>query len=193
MGGADKGLLAWRDTTLAQHAAARLSDAGLPVLVSANRNLERYRSLGLRVTPDRRADFPGPLAALEAGLYAASTTWVMAVPCDTPLFPDELPWRLWAGVVERIPAPGFGPPLAAYARCGDAVHPVFCLLSCSLAGTLTRFLDDGGRRMSEWWQAIGAHSVDFGRARESAFANANTHADYLSLRDRDRAPGSLPC
>jgi molybdopterin-guanine dinucleotide biosynthesis protein A len=193
MGDSDKGLLAWGAGTLASHACQRLAANGLTVLLSANRNAEAYRAYGHAVVTDRRADYQGPLAALEAGLLASATPWLIAVPCDSPFFPDELPARLWQAVAGSAPLPGYTAPMAAYVRCGEAHHPVFCILSTTLGGTLSRFLEDGGRRMTDWWQAIGARAIDFGTAAEPAFANANTPADYELLRAREAAWSSAPC
>jgi molybdenum cofactor guanylyltransferase len=193
MGGIDKGLLAWAPGTLAGHAAARLALAGLHVRVSANRRLEDYQEHGLEALTDRRPGFNGPLAGLEAGLHAAGQGWLLAVPCDSPFFPDDLPQRLWRAVALANPLPGFASPQAAYARCGEAIQPAFCIVSTTLAATLTRFLDDGGRRMTDWWQAIGAASVDFGADSEAAFANANTPEQYQALCHRRALATGLTC
>ena len=184
MGGADKGLLPWADGTLAGHTTQRLQQLHWPVLISANRNAERYAALGCPVIADRRHGFAGPLAALEAGLHAVqgSAEFLLAVPCDTPLFPAVLPARLLEAAQRAAlqrPNPSGS---AAFARQGDDVHPVFCVLSVALAGTLTRFLDDGGRRMRDWWTAIDAVSVDFSDQPVQCFANANTPASLAALQ-----------
>lgn len=180
MGGLDKGLLRWGNSTLAAHAAARLGQRCQPVVISANRNLEHYEALGLSTVRDLRVERAGPLAALEAGLHASADRWLVAVPCDSPLFPFDLPDRLWQSVFAPL-RNGQRPPKAAYARCAGELHPAFCILDTGLAGTLTRFIDDGGRRMTDWWQAIGAQSVDFGAGCAAAFANANTPEAYQTL------------
>ena len=192
MGGQDKGLLPWRDGTLAGHAAARLGAQGLAVWLSTNRHADAYAQLGLPLVADRRSDFPGPLAALEAALHLVTTPWLLAVPCDSPFFPADLGTRLWAAVHPEADSPM---PLAraAYVRCGVQTHPVFCLISRTLAEPLTRFLDDGGRRVLDWWQAVGALAVNLGTAAEPAFANANTPEELQRLRDSDPGPVDTAC
>ena len=191
MGGQDKGLLAWGTSCLAHHTAQRLTAAGMSVMVSANRNLEQYQAQGLQVLTDRRSGFNGPLAALEAGLYAASSTWLIAVPCDSPFFPDVLPHALYQAV-STIPADAT-PLEAAYARCGARLQPAFCILSTRVAARLTQFLDQGGRRMTDWWALLTSATVDFEPAMESAFANANTPQDYDALVARLRSQDHPPC
>lgn len=181
MGGQDKGLQPWRGVPLAAAVAARMTAAGLPVLISANRNLEQYRAFGYPVVPDLRSGYAGPLAAIEAGLAAAPSPWLLTLPCDCPLFPDDLLARLWSAVRRAAADPLQTPPRAAQVRCGPHRHPVFALAHRSLATPLTRFLDDGGRRVSDWWQAVGALGVDFGLAAEPRFANANTPEELASM------------
>lgn len=182
MGGQDKGLLPWAGSCLAGHAAGRLAAQGLAVAISANRNLDAYHALGYPLMRDRRAGYAGPLAALEAGLLAGSAEWLLAVPCDSPLFPADLLTQLWTAVASDDGATPRA--LAAYARCGAERHPVFCLVHRRLAVPLGRFIDDGGHRVSDWWQACGAVGVDFGEAREGEFANANTPEEYARLQAR---------
>lgn len=188
MGGVDKGLLPWRNGTLAGHTAARLTALGLPVWISANRHGEDYRQLGYPVLADVRSDFAGPLAALEAGLQALPTPWLLALPCDSPFFPETLPARLWAALHPDPAAPEHCVADAAFTCCGDAQHPVFCLVARPLGAALTRFLDGGGRRVRDWWQEAGALAVDFGADSEAAFANANTPEELAALRQRDGQP-----
>jgi len=189
MDGRDKGLLPWHGTTLAGHAAARLAALGLPVLISANRNLDEYQAYGHPLLQDRRPDYAGPLAAIEAALLAAPTPWVLTVPCDSPFFPDDLPARLWVALHAGTTGAGAARADAAYVRCGAQSHPVFSLVATRLAAPLGRYLEDGGRRVHDWWQAAGALSVDFGSAAADNFANANTADELARLRGRDQRSG----
>ncbi|HXD26818.1 MAG TPA: NTP transferase domain-containing protein, partial [Propionibacteriaceae bacterium] len=68
MGGVDKGLQEHRGVPLALHALRRLAPQVGRVMLSANRNLEAYRSMGAPVWADEISDYPGPLAGMLAGL-----------------------------------------------------------------------------------------------------------------------------
>lgn len=52
------------------------------VLVSANRNLERYAVIGLTAVPDRTLADLGPLAGLDALAEACATPWLLTLPVD---------------------------------------------------------------------------------------------------------------
>lgn len=181
MAGQDKGLLAWGSGTLASHAAQRFHALGLPVLVSANRNQKDYEAQGLDTVCDIRKGYQGPLAALEAGLTAIKTSWLLAIPCDNPALNEALIIQLW----EKKPPPH----PAVYARCGEYSHPICCAIHRSCLPALSSFLEGEQRRVMEFWKTINAFAVDLGLENEAYFANANTPEDYAQLRARD---GHIP-
>lgn len=182
MGGIDKGLQSWHGRPLAQHALERLRPQVGPLLLSANRHHDRYAAWGVPVLADSRADFPGPLAGLATGLAACTTPWLLAVPCDAPLFPADLAARLAQA------AHGAGADIAI-ARAPDARgalqnQPVFCLLRPSLLRNLLSFLEQGGHKMGLWCTQQHAAHADFGRPSDDpqAFANANTLDELAQLQ-----------
>lgn len=75
MGGQDKGWLPLHGRPLVQHVLDRFSPQVGRVLISANRNLERYRNLGLEVLvdPDRFGPYPGPLGGILQAMVAATS------------------------------------------------------------------------------------------------------------------------
>jgi molybdopterin-guanine dinucleotide biosynthesis protein A len=168
MGGADKGLLPLGGQALVARVIERLRPQVGPLLVSANRNLETYRAFGFPVVTDadQAVDlepFPGPLAGVLAGLHAARTPWLAAVPCDAPLLPLDLVGRLAAAV-------GTAP--AAMASVGGRAEPLFCLLRVALAADLATALARGERSAVAWLRGAGAVPVAF--ADPAEFANLNT-------------------
>jgi len=161
MGGADKGWLLWKNRPLIEYALERLSPQVDRVLISANRNLERYRNLGVEVLTDHRPDLPGPLAGIEAGLLAAQPGYLLVVPCDAPGFPLDLAARLLRANAS-----------AAFARTPERTQPLFALLHTDLLADLQNALDHGERRVHAWLGNIGALTVDFDDS--AAFVNLNT-------------------
>ena len=101
MGGVDKGLQGFRGMPLAMHALFRLQPQVGETMINANRNLSAYESMGVPVWPDALPDYPGPLAGFLAGLERCETPYLVVVPCDTPLFPEDLVERLGGGVRRR--------------------------------------------------------------------------------------------
>ena len=199
MGGVDKGLQPFRGQPMAQHALQRLAtQQGGPlqglhsVLINANRNAEDYLALGeaawgtgrVLVFADRVLDFSGPLAGFQAGLDLCTSPLLLTVPCDSPLFPLDLALRLLDALntaqadIAVVQAPEAGRDGQLSLRS----QPVFCLMRASLLGSLTEFLEGGGRKVDAWTAQHRVVQVPFNRAGDNphAFANANT-LDELRL------------
>lgn len=171
MDGRDKGLVEWQGRPLFRHALARLAAqtvAPAAVLLSANRNQAVYAEAGLPVLADLRAGFNGPLAGIEAGLYATRHDWLLCLPCDMPRLPATLAAQLLAGATAAGAA-------AAHAVTAQSPQPVCCLLRRELAGDLGDWLDAGQGRVRGWLERVGAVTVHFDEA--DGFANFNTLAE----------------
>lgn len=178
MDGADKGLLEVDGVPLAMIATERLRPQVSAILLSANRNLERYRALGIEPVTDNFYDperTAGPLAGIAAGLAQCRTEWLASVPCDSPHLPPDLVVRLHSAATQANAH-------AAFATTPAGAHPVFMLLHRDLLRSLQGFLAGGGRRVREWQDMAGAVATDF--PDESAFANINTVADLERHRAR---------
>ena len=186
MGGADKGLQAFRGMPLALHTLLRL---GLQVgesMVNANRNLGAYESFGVPVWPDGLADFAGPLAGFLVGLERCETPYLVTVPCDTPLFPQDLVARL-AEALEREDADIATAAASEQAGSEPRAQPVFSLLRQELMDSLVAFTHGGGRKIDAWTAQHKTVLVPFDRPGDdpAAFFNANTLAELHRL---ERAP-----
>ncbi len=174
MGGVDKGLVNLGGRTLVERVIERIVPQVGALMISANRNVDAYRAFGYPVlldAADGLEPFPGPLAGLLAGLRAASTAWLAAVPCDAPFLPLDLVSRL---------AGALGTSRAAMACVGDRVEPVFCLVHVDLLDDLAAALAHGERRAEAWLRGVGAAPAVF--LQPENFANLNT---LQELRARD--------
>ena len=167
VGGADKGWLMFEGQPLITRVVERFAPQVGALLISANRNVERYATLGTVVEDAHDAGterFAGPLAGVLSGLRRAGTGWVAVVPCDAPYLPIDLVQRLAHGATKA------GVP-AACARAGDDLQPVFALINASAAEHLTLSTASGERAMHRWLASLNAVSVSFEDAR--AFSNIN--------------------
>jgi molybdopterin-guanine dinucleotide biosynthesis protein A len=176
LGKLDKGLLELGGRPLAIIAAERLRPQVARLLLSANRNLEAYRALGLEVITDTVADgdrTAGPLAGVLAGLEHCTTEWLACVPCDSPTAPLDMVSRLLASA-SAAHAP------AAYASTDQGAHPVFMMVRRACLADLRDFVQQGGRRIRAWQDTLGAIAVHF--PDEAAFANINTEAELQRHR-----------
>jgi molybdenum cofactor guanylyltransferase len=155
--GSDHGLKNHLGMPLALHVLMRLSAQVGEVLINANRNIAAYEAMGAPVWPDPVQDV-GPLGGLLAGLERCETPYVVSVPCDTPVFPDDLVERL-AQALDRGQA---GLAIAtAGTPGGNPRLPAFCLMKAGLAESLGAYLHRGGRDVAAWVAQQQAVQVPF--------------------------------
>ena len=176
MGGVDKGLQLLHGRPLIAWVLERLGPQVEEILISANQNLERYRSFGHPVLPDEVGGFAGPLAGLERGLAAARNELVVTAPCDSPFLPAQLVARLHQSLLRHDSE-------LAVARTGEQPHPVFCLCRRSLHADLRDYLAGGGRKIDAWYARLRVTEVAFDDMPE-AFSNINTRDELESHAER---------
>ena len=177
MGGADKGLQTFRGMPMAMFTLLRLAPQVGELMINANRNLAAYESFGVPVWPDVIADYAGPLAGFLTGLEHCETEYLVSVPCDTPLFPQDLVQRLG----EAMAREGADIAMAAAREEDGQVRPqpVFSLMKRELMESLVHFTQGGGRKIDAWTARHRTALVEFDQA--SAFSNANTLAELHRL------------
>lgn len=189
MGGADKGLLPLQGRPLIAWVLERLLPQVGSVLISANRNQERYARFGWPLIGDQRDGYCGPLAGIDAGLHATTAPWLLVVPCDTPQLPHDLAQRLTRALASDPPHP----PLAA-CNDGQRTHPTCALLHRpSLQQPVRQRLQRGEYRLMEWLQQTPHRLADY-RDTPHAFANLN-HPEELAKAEQSakRKQHIFPC
>ncbi len=190
MGGLDKGLEAFRGMPLALHALTRLQMGGAvgSIMINANRNLAAYESFGASVWPDGLADYAGPLAGFLTGLERCETSFLVTVPCDTPLLPLDLVPRLAKAFENKD---DLDIAMAAATEIDEngqpqvRTQPVFCLLRVALLESLVKFTQSGGRKIDAWTALHKTVIVAFDLPGDDprAFLNANTLAELRQLEN----------
>ncbi|MCX7897245.1 MAG: molybdenum cofactor guanylyltransferase [Rhodocyclaceae bacterium] len=168
MGGADKGLLTYQGLPLIEHVIKRLAPQVETLLISANRNHERYARYGYPVLADEIQGFAGPLAGIATGLAACQTEWLAIVPCDVPDLAPDLVARLYE-------AASLAQGTLAVAVTEAGIQPTFSLCHRCELPALRDYFAHGERRLSRWCEMRQAVRVYFPDAL--AFANLNTPAD----------------
>lgn len=181
MGGADKGLQNFNGIPMALHTLMRLAPQVGEVMINANRNLGAYEAFGVPVWPDVLGDYAGPLAGFLTALERCETSWLVTVPCDTPLFPQDLVARLARAAEEQDAEIA----MAAAPEEDGQIHtqPVFCLLRVDLLESLVKFTQANGRKIAAWTAGHKTVLVPFDQPQDDprAFFNANTLADLHQL------------
>lgn len=163
MGGQDKGLLDWQGRPLIAwlHALTRpLTD---DLIISCNRNAERYAPYADRLVKDEAADFQGPLAGIRAGLRAARHPWLLVLPCDAPGLDLALLQALLSQAGER----------PVVVRQGQYLEPLFSLIPLSLADALEQAWQAGERSPQRWLRSLDPLTIDC-PAEDPRLANLNT-------------------
>ena len=167
LGGEDKAWVTYRGETLVERTLRALGDAFDMRLVNANRGLERYATLGLRVVPDRVAGFPGPLAGLDALLATCMTPLLLTVPVDLRAIPHDL--------VARLLSTGEG---GAVAQDASGQQPLVALWPVERARiAVTNALARGERAVHHVVAELALPHVYFDGAD---FGNLNTPGDFLT-------------
>jgi molybdopterin-guanine dinucleotide biosynthesis protein A len=183
MGGVDKGLQLFEGLPLALHALHKLQHQVGPVMLNANRHLDRYQDFSVPVWPDESPGYAGPLAGFLTALRHCHTPYLVTVPCDSPRFPADLVSRLAQALEDEDHAIAI-PSLLACDASGKAAwrpQPVFCLMrTAGLLASLEQYIADGGRKVQAWTARHKTVAVRFETA--TAFANVNTLAELQALQ-----------
>ena len=163
LGGADKAWLQRGGMPQVLRLAKRLSGETASVLVSANRDLQRYTDAGLTAIPDRRSNL-GPIAGLDALAAACATPWLLTIPVDLVDVNDCLLRTLAAAAGE-----------GAFAIDDDGAQPLVALWRVeTLRAALSQALAENDIAIHALQARIGMAGVRFAGFR---FGNLNTPAD----------------
>lgn len=173
MGGIDKGQIQLNHKPLIEWVLSAIQPQVKTILINANRNHDAYARYGFPVLRDQLADFQGPLAGFAAGMQAASTPYIVTVPCDGPLLAPDLVYRLLQALQDKQAE-------ISVAYDGDRLQPVYALLPARLLSSLNAFLDRGERKIDRWYSQHSMALADFSDS-PSTFLNINTPADRHQL------------
>jgi molybdopterin-guanine dinucleotide biosynthesis protein A len=173
--GRDKALLPWGNTTLLDHAVARLRAVTTEVRLLPGPD-PRYLERGLPLVTDgvRGA---GPLAGVLAGLEASGGAAGLFLAVDLPFVPEALLARL----VERLAGADAVVPVTA-----DGPHPLCAAYAAGCVPAMRLRLAAGQRKMTAFWPDVRVHELreeELARFGEPAslLRNANTPEEYATL------------
>jgi molybdenum cofactor guanylyltransferase len=169
MGGRDKGLIEVRGKAMVDLTCERLRPQVGTILISANRNLDRYRELGFPVHADESGGFLGPLAGIATLLARVQTPYLVTVPCDTPGFPADLV----AALLNRQRETDAD---VVVTHDGEQRQFLFALYRRELAGQAARALESGERAVWRWHEKLDVAECLFPGAAQ-AFTNVNSVSD----------------
>jgi molybdenum cofactor guanylyltransferase len=174
MGGQDKGLIEFNGKTLVSILIDRLASQSIDIVINANRNQERYLSLGYPVIKDQLEDYQGPLAGFASAMSTVTTDYIVTLPCDSPLLVDDYIARFIASNEETDAS-------IIVADDGDRLQPVHALIKVDLLPSLQQFLESGDRKIDRWYAQHDFRRADFSDCADM-FRNINTPDDQQSLQ-----------
>jgi molybdenum cofactor guanylyltransferase len=165
-GGVDKGLLPWGQSTLVKTVLERLAPQVDDIVISANRNIDQYGSLGYPVVSDQLIDYQGPLAGIAAAMEKCQHSIIIVAPCDMPKLPGDLVERLLPPLEQQRAS-------VSFAHDGEREQYLLAAIRADSAADLRQYLQEGGRSVRGWYARLANCAVDFSDSR-AAFANLNS-------------------
>ncbi len=169
MQGEDKGLILLNDKPLISYVVDVVDDRAGRLLISANRNIEKYQPYG-EVIVDELTDFQGPLAGISTALSKTTTTYLLTLPCDSPMINKTVIDRL-IDAMDRTDVD------ICVADDGLRIHPTIALIKTNLKNNLLAFLESGERKLGLWIEQNNLQKVDFSD-QPKVFINLNNPQDF---------------
>lgn len=175
MGGNDKGLVELNGQPMIKHAIDRIKPQVKEILINANRNQNRYAEFGFKVLSDEDSGYLGPLAGMITALGHTLADYLLVVPCDCPLLPQDLAARMLAAIDAQQAD-------MAVASDGKREQPVVLLIKPELRSSMKAFLDAGERKIDVWYAQHNCAVCDFSD-QPNAFVNVNTPEQKQQLSE----------
>lgn len=174
MGGVDKGWVTYQSKPMIEWAVAGLQPQVDTLMISANRELARYQSLGFPIVSDQHREldeFAGPLAGIYAGVMASSSAdWIITIPVDSPYLPEDYAAQMMRAQQHKDAD-------VIVATDGEHPQPVFLLLRPTLAATIAKQLSAGNGKIMAWVRSQHFDWCQFDHHR--MFENKNRPDDLL--------------
>ena len=173
MDGIDKGLMLWQGKPMIEHIIRYIDMPPNKIIISANRNLEIYENYADKVIQDDdcgiAGDYQGPLAGILSAMQVCTTPYLLCLPCDSPMPPDNLLKNLWHCSHEQNKQ-------SALCHDGERLQPLFSLLACEHKALLKDFLLQGRRKVHDFFSLIDPAICDFS-SQKNHFNNFNRPDD----------------
>lgn len=182
MGDGDKTLIEVEGKTLLARIIERLHPQVGPLMLNANGDVSRFGPLDVPVLPDVIDGFGGPLVGVLTGLewaarFAPQCRYMISVPSDAPLLPNDLVARLMAERAEHNAE-------LAVAFSAGRVHPVFGLWPIACAKALrSALVDENLRKVDAFMGRYEVARAEWSDDPVDPFFNVNVPEDVARLRE----------
>lgn len=171
VGKEDKGLIRYKNKLLIEHVINIIMPQTDEIIISANRNIDRYENFGFRVISDQNntatsTQYHGPLAGIAASIPYCEYDWVLIVPCDMPFLPSDTVIRLSTGITESN---------ICIAKSDGNLQLAF-LINKKLLSSLQHALHSNKLSLMRWIRKQDPYIVEF--PSDQNFRNFNHTADF---------------
>jgi molybdopterin-guanine dinucleotide biosynthesis protein A len=166
MGGRDKGLIEWQERPMIAWLHDSVRQLTDDLIISCNRNHERYGAYADQLVQDGDEAFEGPLAGVRAGLAAMRHDYLLVLPCDAPMMDAALPQALLAQAQAHPGRP-------VMVQRGAQWEPLFSCLPVSLAEAIETAWQNGERSPRRLLLQLSAVALNCDEA-DPRLANLNT-------------------
>lgn len=166
MGGQDKGLIEWQGEPLIAHLQRKVRSLTDDLIISCNRNRERYAPFADQLVTDDEQDFPGPLAGILAGLKAARHGHLLVLPCDVPRIDAPLLQAMRETAARHCEKP-------LMLRHDEHWEPLLCVIPVALLSAFEDAWNDGERSPGRIMRNLGATALQC-PDNDPRLANLNT-------------------
>ncbi len=173
MGGQDKGLIHLAQKPMIEYVLNAIQPQVDDIIINANRNQAIYKAYGFPVVADQIEGYCGPLAGMASGLQAAKTPFVVTVPCDSPLIPDDLVQKLYSTMQDEDAE-------ICTAHSSGRMQPVFTLMKTEVLPSMLEFLNNGERKIDKWFEKHHLAIADFSDQAET-FININSEEELTAI------------
>ena len=173
MGGEDKGLIQLAQKPMIEYVLNAIESQVDDIIINANRNQTVYERYGYPVVADQIEGYCGPLAGMASGLQAAKTPFVVTVPCDSPLIPDDLVQKLYSTLQDEDAE-------ICTALSNGRLQPVFTVMKTEVLPSMLEFLNNGERKIDKWFEQHRLAIADFSEQPDT-FININSVEELTAL------------
>ncbi len=163
VGGSDKGLVLYNNKPLIEHVFEAVKHQVDDIVISANRNIESYKSYSVKVIGDSTEDYQGPLAGIAACLKYCKHELVLVVACDMPNLPGNLVTRL----ISEINNNSFS--IATV----DNHHQLALIIKDNMIDSVQQRLKNKQLKLIQWVESVPYNTVSFDDMPD-AFINLNS-------------------
>lgn len=165
-GNRDKGLIPWKGKPMVEYVLESLREQSDQIIISCNRNIERYRQYGLETFVDHGSSYRGPLAGIAASSPSVRHPWCLICPSDTPLIPSDLVQRLLIPAIEQDWQ-------VSYPIVADRHYFLPALLRSDILASAEQSLECGISSLHGWYDQFITGTVDFSRQADN-LVNVNS-------------------